>query len=96
MNEETEAEMNEMDVTPGKKADSEDKSVDKAIPIQIRKERTKKSYKETMNQDIENIGKYQIRRIVNITQWRPIYEFIDEAYIKESNIFPVILSENRK
>ena len=29
MNEEMEAEMNEMDVTPGKKADSEDKSVDK-------------------------------------------------------------------
>ena len=25
---------------------------------------------------------------VNITQWRPIYEVIDEAYIKESNIFP--------
>ena len=44
MNEEMEAEMNEMYVTPGKKADSEDKSVDKAIPIQIRKERTTKSY----------------------------------------------------
>ena len=23
-----------------------------------------------------------------MTQWRPIYEVIDEAYIKESNIFP--------
>ena len=91
MNDEMEAEMNEMnevDVTPGNKADSEDKSVDKAIPIQIRKERTTKEYKEKINQDIETIDKYENRRIVNITQWRPIYEVIDEAYIKDSNIFP--------
>ena len=32
-----EAEMNEMDVKPGKKADSEDADVGEAIPIQIRK-----------------------------------------------------------
>ena len=38
-----EAEMNKMDLTPGKKADLEDESVDEAIPIQIRKERTTKS-----------------------------------------------------
>ena len=88
MNEEMEAEMNEIDVTPGNKADSEDKSVDKATPIQIRKERTKKSYKETMKKYTETIDKYQNRRIVDITQWRPIYEVIDEYYIKDSNIFP--------
>ena len=41
-----------------------------------------------MNQDIETIDKYYNRRIVNITQWRPIYEVIDEDYIKDSNIFP--------
>ena len=41
-----------------------------------------------MNQDIETIDKYQNIRIVNITQWRPIYEVIDEAYIKDYNIFP--------
>ena len=41
-----------------------------------------------MSQDIETIDKYENRRIVNITQWRPIYEVIDEAYIKDSNIFP--------
>ena len=41
-----------------------------------------------MIQDIETIDKYENRRIVNITQWRPIYEVIDEAYTKESNIFP--------
>ena len=45
MNDEMEAEMNEMDVTPGKKDDSDDKNVDKEIPIQIRKERTIKAYK---------------------------------------------------
>ena len=41
-----------------------------------------------MNQDIETIGKYENRIIVHITQWRPIYEVMDEAYIKDSNIFP--------
>ena len=41
-----------------------------------------------MSQDIETIDKYENRRIVNITQWRPIYEVIDESYIKDSNIFP--------
>ena len=41
-----------------------------------------------MNQDIETIDKYENRRIVHITQWRPIYEVIYESYIKESNIFP--------
>ena len=41
-----------------------------------------------MNQDIENINTYETRTKVNTTKWRPIYEVIDEAYIKESNIFP--------
>ena len=31
---------------------------------------------------------YENRIIVIITQWRPIYEVIDEDYIKDSNIFP--------
>ena len=30
----------------------------------------------------------KLEQKVNITQWRPIYEVIDEAYIKESKIFP--------
>ena len=41
-----------------------------------------------MNQDIETVDKYEDRRVVNKTQWRPIYEVIDEDYIKDSNIFP--------
>ena len=83
-----EAEMKEMDVKQGKKAYSEDANVDEAISIQIRKERTTEAYKETMNQDIETIEKNEIRRIVNKTQWRPIYEVIVEDYIKDSPIFP--------
>ena len=88
MNDEMEAEINKMDVTPGNRADSEDNCVDKPIPIQIRKERTTKAYKETMNKDIETIEKYENRRIVHIPQWRPIYQVIYKAYIKDSNIFP--------
>ena len=41
-----------------------------------------------MGQDIENIKTYETITKVNTTKWRPIYEVIDEAYIKESNIFP--------
>ena len=41
-----------------------------------------------MSQDIENIDTYETRKKFNMTQWIPIYEVIDEAYIKESNIFP--------
>ena len=41
-----------------------------------------------MNQDIETIEKYEDIRVVNKTQLIPIYEVIDEDYIKDSNIFP--------
>ena len=49
-----------------------------------------------MIQDIKTINKYENIRKVNITQWRPIYEVIGEAYIKESNFSLMILSENVK
>ena len=41
-----------------------------------------------MSQYIETIDTYENITKVNITQWRPIYEVVDEANIKESNIFP--------
>ena len=47
-----------------------------------------KEYKETTSQDISNIDTYETRTKVNTSKWRTIYEVIDEAYIKESNIFP--------
>ena len=66
-----------------------DDSFDEAIPIQIRKERTTEAYKEKMNKDIETIDKNQnSKQIVQKNKWRPIYEVIDEDYIKKSNIFP--------
>ena len=82
-----EIEMTKMDLTPDHLEDSEDEGADEVIPIHIRKERTTKSYKKTMSQDIETIDTYETRTKVIITQWRPIYEVIDEAYIKESNNF---------
>ena len=71
-----------MDVKQGKKAYSEYANVDESIPIQIIKERTTEAYKETMNQDIETIDKYEDRRVIQKTKWRPIYEVIDKDYIK--------------
>ena len=41
-----------------------------------------------MSKDIENIDTYETRTKVNTTKWRPLYEVIDEAYIKDSKIFP--------
>ena len=42
-----------------------------------------------MNEDIETIDKNDnSKQIVQKTKWRTIYEFIDEDYIKNSNIFP--------
>ena len=40
-----------------------------------------------MSKDINNIGTYETRTKVNTKKWNPIYEVIDEAYIKDSNIF---------
>ena len=80
--------MTRMDLTSDHLTYSKDEGADEAIPIHIRKERRAKAYKETTSKDIETIETYETRTKVNITQWRPIYEVIDEAYIKESNILP--------
>ena len=49
-----------------------------------------------MSQDIKNIDTYEIRTKVNTTKWRPIYEVIDQSYIKNSKISPADLSETLK
>ena len=36
-----------------------------------------------MIKDIENIDTYETRTKVYTKKWRPIYEVIDEAYIKD-------------
>ena len=87
MNEEMKAEIIKMDSIPDNLALSEDESIDKSVPIYIRKERKTKTYKETMSQDINNIDTYETRTKVNTTKWKPIYEVIDETYIEESDIF---------
>ena len=48
-----------------------------------------------MNKDIETIDKYDnSKKIVQKTKWRPIYEVIDEDYIKNLIYFRMILSQN--
>ena len=81
--------MKEMDEKLGKNDFSEDDNFDEAIPIQIRKERTTEAYKEKLSEDIETIDKNgDSKKIVQKTKWRPIYEIIDEDYIKNYHIFP--------
>ena len=47
-----------------------------------------------MRKDINNIGTYETRTKVNTTKWRPTYEVIDEAYIKDSKFSQMILLKN--
>ena len=41
-----------------------------------------------MGKDVDNIDTYETRTKVNTTKRTPIYEVIDEAYIKGSKISP--------
>ena len=41
-----------------------------------------------MNIDIENINTFENRNKVYTTQWRTIYEVIEEYYFTGSDIFP--------
>ena len=45
------------------------------------------AYKETISKGINNIDTYETITKVNTTKFSPIYEVIDEAYIKGSKIF---------
>ena len=78
-------EMKELDEKLGENTFLEEDNFDEAIPIQIRKERTTEAYKEKM---------IIVKKIVQKTKWRPIYEVIDEDYIKILIFFRMILSQN--
>ena len=81
-----EAELTRMDSIPNHLAVSEDESVDEAVPINIRKERKTKAYKEKTSQNIRNIDTYETRTKVNTTKCRPIYELVKmfpEDFIRE-------------
>ena len=66
---------------------TEEANVDEAIPIDLRKEQSTQSYKETIIVDIENINTFETRKKINTIKWRPIFEVIDEAYFKGSKMF---------
>ena len=68
-----EAELIKTDSRPDNLVVSDDASVDGDVPIDIRKERKTKAYKEKIIQDINNIDTYETRTKVNTTKWRTIY-----------------------
>ena len=76
-----------MDSITDNLAVTEEANVGKAIAIDFRKEQITEAYKWTISKDINNIDTYETRTKLNTTKWRPIYEVIDEAYIKDSKIF---------
>ena len=87
MIEKIEAELTQIDSSTDNLAVSEEANVDEAIQIDLRKEQITEAYKETMGKDIDNIDTYETRTKANTTKQRPIYEAIDEAYIKGYKIF---------
>ena len=60
----------------------------------FRKEQSTEAYKNKTSRDINNIETYETRTKANTTKCRPIYEVIDEAYIKYSKIFQMTLLKN--
>ena len=88
MNAEMESELTEMYSRTDNLAVFEDANVDEAIPTDLLKEQSIEVYKETTSKNINIIYTYKTRKKVNTTKWRPIYEVIDKAYIKDSKIFP--------
>ena len=79
MNEAMGAELTEIDSRTENFAVTEEANVDRAIPIDIRKEQIIEAQKETMSKDINNIDTYETRTKVSTTKQRPIYELIDKA-----------------
>ena len=67
-----EAELTKMDSRPNNLAVSEDASVDESILIDLLKEKSTESYRETMSKDVNNIDTYKTRTKVDTTKWRPI------------------------
>ena len=47
-----------------------------------------------MSKDINSIHTYETRTKLNTTKWRPIYEVIDEAYIRGSKFSLITLLKN--
>ena len=50
------------------------------MEIDLKEERKTKSYKETMNIDIENINTFENRNKVYTTKWRTVYEVIEPEF----------------
>ena len=49
-----------------------------------------------MDIDLDKISTFEKRKKVNTIKWRPIYEFIDEAYFIGSTIFLVAFMQQYK
>ena len=60
----------------------------------FKKEQKTQAYNKIMKMDIENINTFEKRNKVYTTQWRKIYEVIEEDYFKESDIFQMIPYKN--
>ena len=58
----------------------------KAFPF-IFKNSKKKAYQKTMDIDIDKINPIEKRNKISTIKLRPIYEVIEEAYFKESEMF---------
>ena len=68
----------------------ESKSINEMKP-DIKEEKNTKSYKETMNIDIENMNTIEKIHKVYTKRWRTIYEFIQQVFFMKLTSFRMIL-----
>ena len=90
---ERDAELNEMtELKTGKMKlkKSKDKNDDynDTIPMYVWQEWKTDAYKTTIDIDIKNVNTFDERKNTTKTQWKAIYEVIEEYYFIKSNIFP--------
>ena len=66
----------------------------KPYQIIFKKECKTKTYQKELDIDTENNNTFENRNKLYTTQWRTIYEIIEDDYLKESSIFPDNLKRN--
>ena len=67
---------------------TEESKASNEIENDLKEEQKTKSYKETINIDIENISTIEKKNKVYTKLWRTIYEVIQQHIFKETDIFP--------
>ena len=81
-------ELPEIDSETDNLAVTDKEDVDESIPIYLKKEKKHKYTRKKRTLILISSTHLKKRNKVNTIKWRPIYEVIEEAYLKKSEEFP--------